>query len=56
VSKCDFSTYTFAVRALEAVVQPNPGTVELLFTYDEEFGGEVGPGWLLNGTRSFTPT
>jgi succinyl-diaminopimelate desuccinylase len=23
------------------------GTVELLFTYDEEFGGEVGPGWLL---------
>jgi succinyl-diaminopimelate desuccinylase len=21
--------------------------VELHFTYDEEFGGEVGPGWLL---------
>jgi acetylornithine deacetylase/succinyl-diaminopimelate desuccinylase family protein len=47
VSKCDFSTYAFAVRALEAVVQPKTGTVELLFTYDEEFGGEVGPGWLL---------
>ena len=47
VSKCDFSTYAFAVRALEAVVQPKAGNVELLFTYDEEFGGEVGPGWLL---------
>ena len=47
VSKCDFSTYAFAVRALEAVVQPKAGQVELLFTYDEEFGGEVGPGWLL---------
>jgi succinyl-diaminopimelate desuccinylase len=47
VSKCDFSTYAFAVRALEAVVRPKAGKVELLFTYDEEFGGEVGPGWLL---------
>jgi acetylornithine deacetylase/succinyl-diaminopimelate desuccinylase family protein len=47
VSKCDFSTYAFAVRALEAVTQPKAGQVELLFTYDEEFGGEVGPGWLL---------
>ena len=47
VSKCDFSTYTFAVRALEAVAKPTKGSVELLFTYDEEFGGEVGPGWLL---------
>ena len=48
VSKCDFSTYAFAVRALEAVAKPTKGSVELLFTYDEEFGGEVGPGWLLN--------
>ena len=24
------------------------GAVELHFTYDEEFGGELGPGWLLN--------
>ena len=47
VSKCDFSTYTFAVRALEAVVKPTTGSVELLFTYDEEFGGSVGPAWLL---------
>ena len=47
VSKCDFSTYTFAVRALEAVAKPTHGSVELLFTYDEEFGGEVGPAWLL---------
>ena len=47
VSKCDFSTYAFAVRALEAVAKPAHGSVELLFTYDEEFGGEVGPAWLL---------
>ena len=47
VSKCDFSSYTFAVRALEAVAKPTAGSVELLFTYDEEFGGSVGPAWLL---------
>ncbi len=47
VSKCDFSTYAFAVRALEAVAKPSRGSVELLFTYDEEFGGEVGPARLL---------
>jgi succinyl-diaminopimelate desuccinylase len=47
VSKCDFATYTFAVRALEAVAKPKAGSVELLFTYDEEFGGELGPAWLL---------
>ncbi|MDP3625185.1 MAG: ArgE/DapE family deacylase [Hydrogenophaga sp.] len=47
VSKCDFSTYTFALRALEAVAKPTAGSVELLFTYDEEFGGQVGPAWLL---------
>ena len=47
VSKCDFSTYAFAVRALESLGQPLHGAVELLFTYDEEFGGEVGPAWLL---------
>ena len=47
VSKCDFSTFTFAVRALEAVAKPSKGSVELHFTYDEEFGGELGPGWLL---------
>src|SRR5690606_10976565 len=47
VSKCDFSTFTFAVRALEALGEPLKGGVELHFTYDEEFGGEMGPGWLL---------
>jgi len=51
VSKSDFATYTFALRALEAVAKPTQGSVELLFTYDEEFGGELGPGLLLkNGT------
>ncbi len=47
VSKSDFSTFTFAVRALEAVARPTQGAVELHFTYDEEFGGLLGPGWLL---------
>jgi acetylornithine deacetylase/succinyl-diaminopimelate desuccinylase family protein len=48
VSKSDFATYTFAVRALEAVVGSRlRGSVELHFTYDEEVGGEKGPGWLL---------
>ena len=47
VSKSDFSTFTFAVRALEAVAKPTRGNIELHFTYDEEFGGELGPGWLL---------
>ncbi|WP_455554680.1 M20 family metallopeptidase [Comamonas sp.] len=47
VSKSDFSTFTFAVRALEAVAKPTKGNIELHFTYDEEFGGELGPGWLL---------
>lgn len=47
VSKSDFSTYSFAVRALESLGVPLKGGVELHFTYDEEFGGELGPGWLL---------
>ena len=47
VSKCDMSTYTFAVRALESLGVKLNGGVELIFTYDEEFGGELGPGWLL---------
>ena len=48
VSKCDFATFTFAVRALESLQLPLKGSAELYFTYDEEFGGELGPGWLLN--------
>jgi len=47
VSKSDFATYTFALRALESLGVPLKGGVELHFTYDEEFGGELGPGWLL---------
>jgi succinyl-diaminopimelate desuccinylase len=47
VSKSDFATYTFALRALAAAAPPRQGAVELHFTYDEEFGGELGPGWLL---------
>jgi succinyl-diaminopimelate desuccinylase len=47
VSKSDFATFTFALRALESLSVPLHGAVELLFTYDEEFGGELGPGWLL---------
>ena len=51
VSKCDFSTFTYALRAVEALRDQQQlalkGNVELHFTYDEEFGGEKGPGWLL---------
>ena len=47
VSKSDFATYTFAVRALESLTAKLRGSIELHFTYDEEFGGELGPGWLL---------
>jgi succinyl-diaminopimelate desuccinylase len=52
VSKCDFSTFTFALRAVESLRDQLQlalkGNVELHFTYDEEFGGEKGPGWLLD--------
>lgn len=47
VSKSDFATYTFATRALESLGAKLNGGIELHFTYDEEFGGELGPGWLL---------
>ena len=47
VSKSDFASFTFALRALEAIARPAKGSVELHFTYDEEFGGLLGPGWLL---------
>ncbi|MBC7376392.1 MAG: ArgE/DapE family deacylase [Burkholderiaceae bacterium] len=47
VSKSDFATFTFAVRALESLKAQLKGSVELHFTYDEEFGGEMGPGFLL---------
>jgi acetylornithine deacetylase/succinyl-diaminopimelate desuccinylase-like protein len=47
VSKSDFATYAFALRAIETLGVPLRGTVELHFTYDEEFGGLLGPGYLL---------
>lgn len=50
VSKSDFATYAFALRALEAAAAQGArldGTVELHFTYDEEVGGAIGPPWLL---------
>jgi acetylornithine deacetylase/succinyl-diaminopimelate desuccinylase-like protein len=50
VSKSDFATYTYALLALRAAAAAGTklgGTVELHLTYDEEAGGEIGPGWLL---------
>jgi acetylornithine deacetylase/succinyl-diaminopimelate desuccinylase family protein len=48
VSKSDFATYAFALRALKARPEGPNGTVELHFTYDEEAGGDIGPKWLLD--------
>jgi succinyl-diaminopimelate desuccinylase len=51
VSKSDIATYTFALEALKHLAAqgaPLNGMVELHFTYDEEFGGLCGPGWLLD--------
>ena len=50
VSKSDFATYTYALLALREAARQGAsfaGTVELHFTYDEEIGGLLGPGWLL---------
>ena len=46
-SKSDFVTYTHALLALKSAGVPLKGGVELHFTYDEEAGGAIGPGWLL---------
>jgi succinyl-diaminopimelate desuccinylase len=48
VSKSDFSTYAFALLAVMKAGEIKTGTVELHLTYDEEQGGEIGPGWLLS--------
>ncbi|MGA1859443.1 M20/M25/M40 family metallo-hydrolase [Azospirillum sp. 11R-A] len=48
VSKSDFASYAFALRALMESKAPLKGTVELHLTYDEEAGGEIGPKWLLD--------
>ncbi len=47
VSKSDFATYAFALKALIESGAPLAGSVELHLTYDEEAGGLVGPAWLL---------
>jgi acetylornithine deacetylase/succinyl-diaminopimelate desuccinylase-like protein len=51
VSKSDFATYAFALRALEELERGAQarlkGSVELHFTYDEEAGGDIGPRWIL---------
>jgi succinyl-diaminopimelate desuccinylase len=47
VSKSDFATYGFALKALQETGAVRAGTVELHFTYDEEAGGLLGPGFLL---------
>ena len=47
VSKSDFATYAFALKALIASGAALQGTVELHFTYDEEVGGLIGPGRLI---------
>lgn len=47
VSKSDFATYAFALKALIASELPLDGTVELNLTFDEEAGGFVGPAFLI---------
>ncbi len=50
VSKSDIATYAYALsalRALEGADAPRSGSVELHFTYDEEYGGLAGPEYLL---------
>lgn len=47
VSKSDFATYAFALRALMASDLKLDGTVELHFTFDEEAGGFVGPALII---------
>ena len=48
VSKSDFATYAFALKALKESGAPLAGTIELHLTYDEEAGGTIGPKWLLD--------
>jgi succinyl-diaminopimelate desuccinylase len=47
VSKSDFATYAFALRVLCESGVALDGVVELHFTYDEETGGAIGPGFIL---------
>ncbi len=55
VSKSDLATYTYALCAVRDLARSGAvlnGTVELHFTYDEEFGGLAGPGFLLDNKRT----
>lgn len=50
VSKSDLATYTWTLLALRELAQQGlelNGTVELHLTYDEEIGGDIGPGWII---------
>ena len=48
VSKSDFVTYAYALKALIETKALETGCVELHITYDEETGGFTGPAWLLS--------
>lgn len=48
VSKSDFVTYAYALKALIETKGLEAGCVELHITYDEESGGFTGPAWLLS--------
>ncbi len=52
VSKSDFATYAWSLLALQQCGEPLAGTVELHFTYDEEAGGNIGPGLLMRDAIS----
>jgi succinyl-diaminopimelate desuccinylase len=50
VSKSDVASYTYSLMALRHAAGQGAalrGCVELHFTFDEEFGGLLGPGWLI---------
>ena len=47
VSKSDIAAYTYAVMALRQVMAQLSGKATLVFNFDEETGGEIGPKWLL---------
>ncbi len=51
VSKSDIATYAYALAAMRELARSGArlaGSVELHFTYDEEFGGIAGPAYLLD--------
>ncbi|RNB81690.1 ArgE/DapE family deacylase [Brevibacillus fluminis] len=48
VSKSDIATYTYALMALRNVSEQLHGKVSLVFTFDEETGGGIGPKWLMD--------